>query len=135
MAGRDHLRRKQPCDGLTSIGKRADAAAVLSSPKVSEAEIESFAKMATVSEDVLRTIGMNRSWLKNYSVVGVHWAAYNLHDPALIAATHAELVRLHGEGAIRPFIGRRVPMAEAPQALADLGGRRTVGKVVVLPDA
>ena len=45
------------------------AAAVLSSPKVSEAEIESFAKMATVSEDVLRTIAMNRSWLKNYSVV------------------------------------------------------------------
>jgi len=45
------------------------AAAVLSSPKVSESEVESFAKMATVSEDVLRTIAMNRSWLKNYSVV------------------------------------------------------------------
>ena len=36
------------------------AAAVLSSPKVTEPEVESFAKMATVSEDVLRTIGMNR---------------------------------------------------------------------------
>lgn len=45
------------------------AAAVLSSPKVSESEIESFAKMATVSEDVLRTIGLNRAWLKNYGVV------------------------------------------------------------------
>jgi hypothetical protein len=45
------------------------AAAVLSSPKVSESEVESFAKMATVSEDVLRTIGMNRAWLKNYGVV------------------------------------------------------------------
>lgn len=45
------------------------ATSVLSSPKVSEAEIESFAKMATVSEDVLRTIAMNRSWTKNYSVV------------------------------------------------------------------
>ena len=43
--------------------------AVLSSPKVSEAEVESFAKMATVSEDVLRTIAMNRAWLKNYGVV------------------------------------------------------------------
>lgn len=43
--------------------------AVLSSPKVSEAEVESFAKMATVSEDVLRTVAMNRAWLKNYSVV------------------------------------------------------------------
>lgn len=45
------------------------AAAVLSSPKVTEAEIEGFAKMATVSEDVLRTIAMNRSWLKNYTIV------------------------------------------------------------------
>jgi NADPH2:quinone reductase len=77
----------------------------------------------------------NHVMLKNYSVVGVHWGAYNRHDPSLIAATHAELVRLHGEGAIRPLIGRRVPMAEAREALVDLGGRRTVGKVVVLPDA
>lgn len=45
------------------------AAAVLSSPKVTEAEVEGFAKMATVSEDVLRTIAMNRAWLKNYTVV------------------------------------------------------------------
>lgn len=45
------------------------AAAVLSSPKVSEAEVESFSKMATVSEDVLRTIAMNRAWLKNYGIV------------------------------------------------------------------
>jgi hypothetical protein len=44
-------------------------AAVLSSPKVSESEVEAFAKMATVSEDVLRTIGMNRAWLKNYGIV------------------------------------------------------------------
>ncbi len=45
------------------------AAAVLSSPKVTDSEVEGFAKMATVSEDVLRTIGMNRAWLKNYAVV------------------------------------------------------------------
>ena len=77
----------------------------------------------------------NHVLLKNYSVVGVHWGRYDRHEPSLIAATHAELVRLHGEGAVRPLIARRVPMAEAPQALADLGDRRTVGKVVVLPDA
>ncbi len=77
----------------------------------------------------------NHVLLKNYSVVGVHWGPYARREPSLITATHAELVRLHGEGAVRPLIGRRAPMAEAPQALADLGGGRTVGKVVVLPDA
>ena len=45
------------------------AAAVLSSPKLTEAEVESFAKMANVSEEVLRVIGMNRTWLKNYGTV------------------------------------------------------------------
>ena len=48
---------------------RMVSAAVLSSPKLTEAEVESFSKMANVSEDVLRIIGMNRTWLKNYGVV------------------------------------------------------------------
>jgi hypothetical protein len=47
---------------------RIVATAVLSSPKLNDAEIEAFAKMANVSEDVLRVIGTNRSWLKNYNV-------------------------------------------------------------------
>lgn len=45
------------------------AAAVLSSPKLTEAEVESFAKMANVTEDVLRVIAANRNWIKNYGVV------------------------------------------------------------------
>jgi hypothetical protein len=45
------------------------SAAVLSSPKVSEPEIESFARMANVSEDVLRTIANHRAWMKNYGIV------------------------------------------------------------------
>jgi hypothetical protein len=36
---------------------------------LTEPEVESFARMANVSEDVLRTIGANRAWLKKYSVV------------------------------------------------------------------
>jgi hypothetical protein len=43
--------------------------AVLSSPKVNEREIESYAKMANVSEDVLRVIGSTRAWTKSYAVV------------------------------------------------------------------
>jgi hypothetical protein len=42
---------------------------VLSSPKVSGAEVESFARMQNVSEDVLRIIGGNRAWLKSYGVI------------------------------------------------------------------
>jgi len=45
------------------------AAAVLSSPRLTEQEVESFARMANVSEEILRTIGHTRAWVKNYSVV------------------------------------------------------------------
>ena len=41
---------------------------MLSSPKVNESEIEAFAKMANVSEDVLRIIGANRGWMKHYGI-------------------------------------------------------------------
>ena len=47
---------------------RIVAAAVLSSPKMTETEIAGISRMANVSEDVLRTIAQNRSWLKNYAV-------------------------------------------------------------------
>jgi hypothetical protein len=45
------------------------ASAVLSSPKLSEPEIEGFAKMASISEEVLRVIANNRAWTKNYNVI------------------------------------------------------------------
>jgi hypothetical protein len=47
---------------------RMISAAVLSSPKLSETEIESFARMSNVSEDVLRTIGRTRGWVRKQAV-------------------------------------------------------------------
>lgn len=54
---------------LIRDSNRLVATAVLASPKVTDSEIESFTKMGNVSEEVLRIIGTNRSWLKNYGVV------------------------------------------------------------------
>ncbi len=45
------------------------ATAVLSCPKLTEQEVEAFARMANVSEDILRTIGQTRAWVKNYGVL------------------------------------------------------------------
>jgi hypothetical protein len=45
------------------------ATAVLSCPKLTEQEVEAFARMANVSEDILRTIGSTRAWVKNYSIM------------------------------------------------------------------
>lgn len=45
------------------------AVAVLSSPKMTETEAESIAKMANVSDEILRIIAYTRAWVKNYGVV------------------------------------------------------------------
>jgi hypothetical protein len=45
------------------------AVAVLSSPKLTEQEVEAIARMANVPEDVLRIIASNRAWMKNYAIV------------------------------------------------------------------
>ncbi|MBI3994583.1 MAG: hypothetical protein HY349_01270 [Nitrospirae bacterium] len=43
--------------------------AVLDSPKITEDEILFIAQSRNVSDDILRAVGKNKEWLKNYSVV------------------------------------------------------------------
>jgi hypothetical protein len=64
---------------------RIVAVAVLSSPKISEAEVESIAKMANVSDEILRIIGHTRVWLKKYSIVSA--LAKNAKTPLGVSLT------------------------------------------------
>jgi hypothetical protein len=43
--------------------------AVLQSPRITEQEVEGFAAMASLTEEVLRLIAVNRNFIKNYVVV------------------------------------------------------------------
>jgi hypothetical protein len=45
------------------------AVAVLSSPKLTDTEVESIARMPTLSDEILRIIANTRAWVKNYQVV------------------------------------------------------------------
>jgi len=45
------------------------SAAAMSSPKMTEQDVEAIAGMGSVSEDVLRMIAHKRIWLKNYKIV------------------------------------------------------------------
>ena len=44
-------------------------ASVMSSPKLNETEVESIAKMANVSDEILRMIGFSRAWTKSYAII------------------------------------------------------------------
>jgi hypothetical protein len=48
---------------------RIVSVAVLGSPRITEAEIESFAGMKSVSDEILRQIGKNRDWTRRYGVI------------------------------------------------------------------
>jgi hypothetical protein len=48
---------------------RMVATAVLGSPRLTEAEIESFAGMRNVSDEILRQIGTHKDWTKKYTVI------------------------------------------------------------------
>jgi len=53
---------------LIRDGSKVVSCAVLQSPKLSDAEVETFASMKNVQEAVLREIARNRKLMKNYSV-------------------------------------------------------------------
>jgi hypothetical protein len=48
---------------------RIVSAAVLGSPRLTDPEIEAFAGMRNISEAILRQIGNNREWMRNYHVM------------------------------------------------------------------
>lgn len=83
------------------------AAAVLSSPKLTETEVEAFAKMANVSEEILRIIANTRAWTKNYSVVSA--LARNPKTPPAISMQLVQ--RLNDRDLKALSIDRNVPEA------------------------
>ena len=82
-------------------------ASVLSSPKVSVPEVESFAKMQNVSEDVLRIIGHNRAWLKSYGVI----LALTKNPKTPLAMSMSLLNRLTSKDLAKLSVDRNVPEA------------------------
>jgi hypothetical protein len=56
---------------LIRDGARIVASAVLESPKLTDAEIDAFAAMKNVGDNVLRALGTKRKFLKRYTVMRV----------------------------------------------------------------
>ena len=48
---------------------RMVATAVLGSPRLTEAEVESFSGMRNISDEILRQIGAHKEWTKKYAVI------------------------------------------------------------------
>ncbi|KAK7404134.1 hypothetical protein QQX98_010092 [Neonectria punicea] len=82
----------------------------------------------------IEKVAMNKVLLKNIALVGIHWGAYTVNEPATIARVWEGIMGLVAEGKLRgteytdeEFVG----LERVGDALAALGGRGTWGKVVV----
>jgi hypothetical protein len=81
------------------------ASSVLSSPKLTDSEVEAFARMASVSEDVLRTIGANRAWMKSYKIL----AALTRNPKCPVALSMNLMSRLSDRDLTSLSVDRNVP--------------------------
>ena len=99
------------------------AASVLSSPKVSPSEVEGYARMANVSEDVLRIIAANRAWTKHYAVV----LGLTRNPKTPVALSLNLMPRLHGRDLIALSVDRNIAeplrIAARKRMIATTSGR------------
>ena len=79
-------------------------------------------------------IPANRLLLKDLSAMGVIWGAWRRRNRPAAAQRMADLFALWQQGRIAPLVSQRRPLREAPQAIAELGARRTTGKVLLIPE-
>ncbi len=81
------------------------SSSVLSSPKLTDSEVEAFARMASVSEDVLRTIGANRAWMKSYKIA----VALTKNPKCPVALSMNLMSRLNDRDMAMLSVDRNVP--------------------------
>jgi NADPH:quinone reductase-like Zn-dependent oxidoreductase len=84
--------------------------------------------------DGIAKLPLNLPLLKECSVVGTLWGEFTKRDPEGLRAQVDQLFALWAAGKIKPYISEHYPFERAADALADLGNRRAIGKLVVTVD-
>jgi hypothetical protein len=97
---------------LIRDGNKIVSTAVVHNPRITDKEIENIAAMRSISEDVLRQIGMNRAWARIYTVI--HNLARNPRAP--LATVMTILPRLQARDLQALSQNRNVPEAVRRQA-------------------
>lgn len=78
------------------------------------------------------SVPLNLPLLKGCQICGVFWGAHVERAPHRHAEQLRRLIELCLSGRLRPTISERFPLDRASEAIASLGERRAIGKVVVM---
>jgi NADPH:quinone reductase len=76
---------------------------------------------------------LNQVLLRNRTVLGIDWGIWALRHPVDQGALLADLLAMVENDAIVPVRPSEYPLDDVARALADLLGRRVVGKVALIP--
>lgn len=98
---------------LIRDSNRIVATAVINNPRITDQEVEAIAAMRTVSDEVLRIIGMNRTWARQYTII--HNLARNPRTP--LPTAMSILLRLQTKDLKNLSQNRNVPEGVRRQAL------------------
>ena len=78
-------------------------------------------------------VATNMILVKNVSVTGVVFGEHSWRYPQDTQLRLTKLIGLYSQGRLRPRVMKTYPLSEAPYALAEVSGRRVVGKLVLTP--
>lgn len=73
----------------------------------------------------------NLPLLKGASLVGVFWGSFAQRQPADNADNFRQLFAWHAEGKLKPLVSQTFPLERGGEAIAALGQRKAIGKLVV----
>ena len=76
-------------------------------------------------------IPANYLLVKNISAIGVYWGAYKTREPETYRATFDGLAKWYAAGKLQPHVSQIFPLAQVPEALGVLEGRRATGQLVI----
>jgi NADPH2:quinone reductase len=101
------------------------------------AALAPFGRLVTygmASRDLAKPVDPSALMRRSRAVIGF-WLAHCFRRPEMLATPMSEMLALVAGGELRPVVGGTYPLAEARRAHEDLRSRRTVGKLVLDPQA
>jgi NADPH2:quinone reductase len=79
-------------------------------------------------------IPANHLLVKNVDVIGLNWPAYVDANPQVMTDSFRTLIHWFLDGSIKPHVSATYPLANAAEALDQLVGRKSTGKIVITTD-
>ena len=76
---------------------------------------------------------LNQVLLRNRAVIGIDWGIWAMQHATEQRALLDDLLALVEAGSVDPVHPTEYPLDEVARALEDLLGRRTVGKIALVP--